>query len=631
MVKVIKQGIYYQNGKIEKESQAFMTSDKKEKAIRNTLTYKILKNHGGKAITFDCLLSDISSPDYHCGILSGVQALGLDSFSAPYTLLAGDADVLSARSAYESARKFGGNFVPANVAGASFYLAENGAKSGDMLLTSYGVTAGAVGAMCVAGSDYDFLSQFLRMPYILEDKEIIGVFFRGKLRRGVGAIDAGLSFLKAFEEIDASDKIFEFFGPGVSNLSMESRTVIDQIVRETGCFATVWETDHSAPAQPAFYDGGVSFDLTRTEPMIGLEEEIYTLEEFLKFEELPCDPDLLYRNEKGEIFLNGGMIDGLVGGTFENIAEFSEILRGEKVEGDYRVYPVTRSVYRELAEAGYLSLLSDEGITVGEVASANYICDAATACAVAGRYAPLRLDAKTLAVSALQKGQLVSALEYQKEIKRLRKYAVRKESYESVYNGAGKPQKEMKTECDYAFAFPKQEALPENLLMKFTCVCGANERADDWSYPEADGEGRYFDGVGKIVKTSGEFTPAEGARGSYAVASVCPEDICEEISREKMIAVCIAKEPYSAEETEALVNDGTVPLLTDKIAYKTDELLYLEGVAGAIKRKEERIVAKIISKRKIRDVVLNFAQLTEEQRKILLAGGFIGYYSQKKK
>lgn len=166
MVKVIKQGIYYQNGKIEKESQAFMTSDKKEKAIRNTLTYKILKNHGGKAITFDCLLSDISSPDYHCGILSGVQALGLDSFSAPYTLVAGDADVLSARSAYESARKFGGNFVPANVAGASFYLAENGAKSGDMLLTSYGVTAGAVGAMCVAGSDYDFLSQFLRMPYI---------------------------------------------------------------------------------------------------------------------------------------------------------------------------------------------------------------------------------------------------------------------------------------------------------------------------------------------------------------------------------------------------------------------------------------------------------------------------------
>lgn len=125
--------------------------------------------------------------------------------------------------------------------------------------------------------------------------------------------------------------------------------------------------------------------------------------------------------------------------------------------------------------------------------------------------------------------------------------------------------------------------------------------------------------------------PAGGTRGSYAVASVCPEDICEEISEEKMVAVCIAKEPYSAEETEALVNDGTVPLLTDKIAYKTDDLLYLEGVAGAIKQKEERIVAKIISKRKIRDVVLNFAPLNEEQRKILLAGGFIGYYSQKKK
>ena len=35
MVKIIKQGAYYQNGKLEKESQAFMTSDKKEKAIKS--------------------------------------------------------------------------------------------------------------------------------------------------------------------------------------------------------------------------------------------------------------------------------------------------------------------------------------------------------------------------------------------------------------------------------------------------------------------------------------------------------------------------------------------------------------------------------------------------------------------
>ena len=79
-----------------------------------------------------------------------------------------------------------------------------------------------------------------------------------------------------------------------------------------------------------------------------------------------------------------------------------------------------------------------------------------------------------------------------------------------------------------------------------------------------------------------------------------------------------------------LVNEGTIPLTVDKLAFKMDDLLYLEGLAGAIKRKEERIVAKLISKRKMRDIVLTFAPLTDEQRKILLAGGFIGCYQKTK-
>lgn len=637
MVKVIKQGVYYKNSKIEKESQAFMTSDKKEKAIKNTLSYSILKAHGDKAITFDSLLSDAGELTYNYEILSGVLSLGLDGFTVPYTIVAGGQEVTSARTEFEAVKKFGGDFVPAGVAGASFYLSESKAKCGEMILTSFGVSAGASGAMCVSGSNYDFLAQFLRMPYALDNKEIVGVFMKGKLRRGVGAVDAGLSFLKAFENVDATDKIFEFCGPGVSNLSMESRIVIDNIVRETGCFATVWETEDAAPKQPAFYDGGVGFDLTRIEPMISVTDDIvhpedtkiFTVEEFLNFEKLPCKPDLLARNEDGDVCLNGGLIDGIIGGTFENIAEFAEILRGEKVKDDYRVCPVSRSVYKALAEGGYLALLCDEDVSVGEVAAANDSYDFVTACAVAGRDAVLRLDARTLAVSALEGGKLTSALEYRKEVRRLRKYTVNNDSYSSVYRGAGKPDKNMQT-LDFTDAFPVQERLPENLIMKFSCVYGATEQRD-WSYPEADGEGRYFDGSEQIAKTLGGFTPAANTRYSYAAASVYPDDVCDVICDEKMIAVCIAKETYSDAEIKMLVNDGVVPLLAEKINFKMDELLYIEGIAEAIKRKEGRVVAKLVAKRKTRDAVLCFAPLTEEQRKILLAGGFLEYYKKKRK
>lgn len=631
MIKVIKQGIYYQNGKIEKEAQAFMTTDKKEKAVKNTLTYSILKAHGGQTggVLFDSLLSDVNELDYDRAILSGVQSLGLNGFTIPYTLAAGGADVLCAAAALEAAEAFGGTFVGSGVASASFYLNDCGAKRGDMILTSFGVSAGATGAMCVAGEEYDFLSQCLRMPFALGEKEIVGVFVKGKLRRGVGAIDVGLSFLNAFDEIDARDKIFEFFGPGVANLSLESRIVIDRIVRETECFSTVWETEASAPAQPAFYDGGVGIDLTRVEPMISVSGKIYPLDEFMR-EEISSPESEFLRRVKGEAYLNGGLIDGVVGGTFENIAEFAEILRGAKVGGDYRVCPVSRSVYRELAKSGYLNLLCEEGVSIGEVGAANQLYDLAAACATAGRRALIRLDARTLALSALRGGKLCSALEYEKEIKRIKKYVASQEDYD-VVSFFGKQNEDLKRELGDFEEIPAQEALPENLVSKFVCVYGANDETNDWSYPEADEAGRYFDGDEEIVKAMGSFVPARNTRYSYAAASVYPDEICGAVCKDKMIAICIAKEPYSDREIRSLVNAGAVPLVADKIAYRADEFVYIEGLADAIKRKEDRIMAKLVSKRKVRDVALRFAPLDAEQRKTLLAGGFVGYHKKKRK
>ena len=43
MVKVIRQGVYYLEGRIETEAHAFMTSDKKAKAVKNTISYSVLK------------------------------------------------------------------------------------------------------------------------------------------------------------------------------------------------------------------------------------------------------------------------------------------------------------------------------------------------------------------------------------------------------------------------------------------------------------------------------------------------------------------------------------------------------------------------------------------------------------
>ena len=88
MVKLIKQGVYYLDGRIVKESQAFFTQDKKEEAVRNTLSYSILRAHNvgdgeNLKIRFDAIAShDIT----YVGIIQTAKTRGLTSFPIHYTL-----------------------------------------------------------------------------------------------------------------------------------------------------------------------------------------------------------------------------------------------------------------------------------------------------------------------------------------------------------------------------------------------------------------------------------------------------------------------------------------------------------------------------------------------------------------
>lgn len=61
MIKLIKGGVYYTEGRLIKENVAFMVEEKKKKAIRGTLTYNIIKAHnkGSESdlkLSFDALV-----------------------------------------------------------------------------------------------------------------------------------------------------------------------------------------------------------------------------------------------------------------------------------------------------------------------------------------------------------------------------------------------------------------------------------------------------------------------------------------------------------------------------------------------------------------------------------------------
>ena len=542
MVKLIKQGVYYMDGRMVKESQAFFTQDKKEEAVKNTLSYAILKAHNAGdeenlKIRFDAIAShDIT----YVGIIQTAKASGLTSFPIPYTLtnchnslcaVGGTINEDDHVFGLSAAKKYGGDYVPAHLAVIHQYMRECAAKCGAMILGSDSHTRyGALGTMAVGEGGPELVKQLLKQTYDVKRPPVIAVYLKGKLRKGVGPQDVAIALVKAtFASGFVKNKILEFVGPGIANLSMDYRIGIDVMTTETTCLSSIWETDEKTHeyfaihgregdykelkvTQPAYYDGAVTIDLSRVEPMIALPfhpSNAYTIREFLanpveilkKVEEqgrkIKGDDSFTLTDKvrDGKVYVDQGVIAGCAGGGYENVAEAAEILRGGSVgTGAFAlsVYPASQPVYKALTEGGYVSTLFDAGVIVktafcgpcfgaGDVPANNALSIRHTtrnfenregSKPAQGQLAAVALmDARSIAATAANGGVLTSALDYNYN-KRIRKYRFDGKIYENrVYHGVGNPDPAAQLVYGPNIAdWPEQIALGKNLLMKVVSV-----------------------------------------------------------------------------------------------------------------------------------------------------------------
>ncbi len=542
MVKLIKQGVYYMDGKLVKEAHAFMTSDKKEKAIKGTMAYSILTAHNTGSeeslkIHFDAIAShDIT----YVGIIQTAKASGLSEFPIPYTLtnchnslcaVGGTINEDDHVFGLSAARKYGADYVPAHLAVIHQYMRETAAKCGGMILGSDSHTRyGALGTLAVGEGGPELVKQILSQTYDIARPQIIAVYLKGKLRKGVGPQDVALSLVKAtFQKGFVKNKILEFVGPGIANLSMDYRNGIDVMTTETTCLSSIWETDEKtreyykehgreeaykklSPEQPAYYDGAVVIDLSRVEPMIALpfhpsnavsiRELLENPYELLKEAEergrkLKGDDSftLTDKIKDGKIYVEQGVIAGCAGGMYENIAEAMEILRGKNIgSGEFTlsVYPSSQPVYKSLVENGYVGALMESGAIIktafcgpcfgaGDVPANNGLSIRHTtrnfenregSKPANGQLAAVALmDARSIAATAANGGVLTSALDVEYS-KRLKKYRFDANIYKNrVFYGAGKAEKDALLKYGPNIAdWPEQIALGSNLLMKVVSV-----------------------------------------------------------------------------------------------------------------------------------------------------------------
>ena len=426
MIKLYDSGAYLLNGTEiivdDANASALLqqkvgTAPSKEEAAENTIAYGILKNHNTTEdmqhmkIRFDTLAShDIT----YVGIVQTARASGLEKFPIPYVLtnchnslcaVGGTINEDDHLFGLSCAKKYGGIYVPAHQAVIHQYMREMMSGVGKMILGSDSHTRyGALGTMAIGEGGPELVKQLLCKTYDIDRPQVVGVYLKNKPIPGVGPQDVALAIIGAvFEKGYVKNKIMEFFGDGVSNLSVDYRNGIDVMTTETTCLSSVWQTDEKVkqwyaihgrveeyalqqPGKIAYYDGMIEVDLAKIRPMIAMPfhpSNVYTIEELNQnlldiLDEVEKNGVKQLDNNKitftlkdkvknGALYVEQGVIAGCAGGTYENICDARDILKGHSIGADefaLSVYPSSQPVFVCLAENGAIADIMISGATV---------------------------------------------------------------------------------------------------------------------------------------------------------------------------------------------------------------------------------------------------------------------------
>ena len=539
-MKLYDTGVYLQNGQeIIPENQANLPVAKEE-AARNTIAYSILKAHNKSdnmeklQIKFDKLTShDIT----FVGIIQTARASGLEKFPVPYVLtnchnslcaVGGTINEDDHMFGLTCAKKYGGVYVPPHQAVIHQFAREMLAGGGKMILGSDSHTRyGALGTMAMGEGGPELVKQLLCQTYDINMPGVVAIYLKGTPRPGVGPQDVALAIIgEVFANGYVKNKVMEFVGPGVANLSADFRIGIDVMTTETTCLSSIWQTDAKIeefyaihgrpedykelkPGNVAYYDGCVEIDLSEIKPMIAMPfhpSNTYTIDELkANLDDILADVEkraqvsldgkvpftLRDKVVDGKLYVEQGIIAGCAGGGFENICAAADILKGKNIGHDaftLSVYPASTPIYMELAKNGVLAELIGTGAVVktafcgpcfgaGDTPANNAFSIRHTT-----RNFPNRegskiqngqissvalMDARSIAATAANKGFLTSAEEFDGSYSE-HKYYFDKSIYENrVFDSKGVADPSVEIQFGPNIKdWPKMPALAENLVLK---------------------------------------------------------------------------------------------------------------------------------------------------------------------
>ncbi|QDV19594.1 2,3-dimethylmalate dehydratase large subunit [Gimesia panareensis] len=233
---------------------------------------------------------------------------------------------------------------------------------------SHSCSAGALGMLAIGAGGLEVAMAMAGFPFYLKMPEIWGIKLTGTLPDWVSAKDVILEMLRRHDVKGGVNRIIEYHGPGLKELSAMDRHVIANMGAELGATATVFPADEEvrrflraqgreedftelAADADANYDLKDEIDLSTLEPLIALPSSPGNVH---KLSEVAGEP--IYQAYVGSSANPG----------YRDFAMAAEIVKGRHVHPrvSFDINPSSRQILMSLVNQGALGALIQSGARI---------------------------------------------------------------------------------------------------------------------------------------------------------------------------------------------------------------------------------------------------------------------------
>lgn len=232
---------------------------------------------------------------------------------------------------------------------------------------AHATTYGAFGCLGIGVGVTDMAVLLATGQYWLKYPKVLGIRLEGKLRPGVSAKDIALKLLGDLGTDNLIYWMVEFYGPGVSTLSIDSRACLCNMMSEGGIKSCLVAPDNLTveyvsartdkkftsfvPDEDAYYDRYLTLDLDNVEPMVAVPDTPTN-----------CVP----KESVSGVEIDQAFIGSCTNGRIEDLRIAAAILKGKKVHPNVRliVSPASHEIWQQALDEGLLTIFNESGAVV---------------------------------------------------------------------------------------------------------------------------------------------------------------------------------------------------------------------------------------------------------------------------